>query len=77
MMLGKIGLNELKPCPFCGAGAIFEEHSDEIATNFLIRCGRCGCVLSSSNKVLLSNKNYKTEKEKLLKEMTEAWNERI
>ena len=77
MIHDKIGLNELKHCPFCGSGAILEEKTNETFASFLVRCGHCGCILFSSEKILLSNTNYDAEKERLIKKVIENWNNRL
>lgn len=40
--------NELKPCPFCGGEASFEQHKmrDFDVMVYYVRCCRCGCSTS-------------------------------
>ena len=59
---------ELKPCPFCGGKAVWEEDSDIfgdlVLTAYKIKCSKCWCSPFPNN--------YNGDKKKL----AEIWNTR-
>ena len=76
MMHLKIGMKELKPCPFCGSGAIFEEHIENGKTQFIVRCGRCGRALYQTDTVDFTYESDKSAWEELKQNAVDMWNER-
>lgn len=72
--------NELKPCPFCGGEVAIAETGDRLTSWMFITRGngKNGCKCH----VFMESKPYSfdysaADKEKIKKDLIEAWNKRI
>ena len=70
-------LEELKPCPFCGSEAIFEEGTRHdylhgYSIDLSLACQGCNVEINSN----YGQGSYESTKGEAMKELTEQWNKR-
>ncbi len=89
-MLSKMNFSDskiLKPCPFCGGDARFEELSHRISNiecvgwNYTIKCSKCGVKLPQTATLLMFMNNnglpsITSSSEGIRNTLIDAWNQR-
>lgn len=79
-MEGMVEMDNLKPCPFCGGEVAIAEVGDYLRSWMSITRGNgkngCECRVFMESK--LYNSDYsEADKEKIKKDLIEAWNKRV
>lgn len=79
-MEGMVEMDNLKPCPFCGGEVAIAEVGDYLRSWMSITRGNgkngCKCRVFMESK--LYNSDYsEADKEKIKKDLIEAWNKRV
>lgn len=75
-----VEMDNLKPCPFCGGEVAIAETGDHLTSWMFITRGNgktgCKCRVFMESKLYNSDCS-EADKEKIKKDLIEAWNKRI
>lgn len=79
-MEGMVEMDNLKPCPFCGGEVAIAEVGDYLRSWMSITRGNgkngCKCQVFMESKLYNSDCS-EADKEKIKKDLIEAWNKRV